>query len=454
MPAQDLSKLIKWLLQEPWSGFLQDIMGLHLGPAMTAFELEFEEIDEVLGGTWGATLWGVAFEDALTRRLDGRTPVEAYLERRGWTESTGTKRYLAALQTSVMSLYEVSELTPGRSFRARDLLRGGEPVLVAERSASRSLKTWDRIAARVVPQGDQMVLSGGLLAFTPEGCELLAEALQDAASPRKRRRSKPPPLAWTGPEDGLREAAPLFTVAWLFDALPRAMGLVQPGLLNSEGDEVVFHELTFRLAPRASATLLERRLQQLSALRQENETYWNWIGGPATGPAGTEKGLSWNVTLEDGSVVLGAVELKGRTLVLNVNSKARADRGQAMLQEALGGLLQAPLTKIQTIEQLRAAREDGPVPAAPDDIPPEVQTELVHAMLDKQYRALLDQPVPILGDVSPRAAAGSVKGREKVVAWLKHLENQSSHAGDRSDPMATYDFTWLWRELSVEHLRN
>ena len=213
MPAQDLSKLIKWLMQEPWGGFLQDIMGLHLGPAMTAFELEFEEIDDVLGGMWGATLWGVAFEDALTRRLDGRTPVDAYLERRGWTESTGTKRYLAALQTSVMSLYEVSELTPGQSFRARDLLRGGEPVLVSERSASRTLKTWDRIAARLVPQGDRIVLSGGLLAFTPEGCELLAEALRDAASPRKRRRSRPPPLTWTGTEDGLREAAPLFTLA-------------------------------------------------------------------------------------------------------------------------------------------------------------------------------------------------------------------------------------------------
>ncbi len=75
-------------------------------------------------------------------------------------------------------------------------------------------------------------------------------------------------------------------------------------------------------------------------------------------------------------------------------------------------------------------------------------------MLDKQYRALLDQPVPVLGDVSPRAAARSVKGREKVVAWLKQLENRSSHAGDRSDPMATYDFTWLWRELNVEQLRN
>jgi len=60
----------------------------------------------------------------------------------------------------------------------------------------------------------------------------------------------------------------------------------------------------------------------------------------------------------------------------------------------------------------------------------------------------------MLGDISPRAASRSAKGREKIAVWLKHLENRSRHADDRNAPMATYDFTWLWRELKVEHLRN
>lgn len=460
MPAHDLSKLTKWLAQEDWSPLFEEVMDEHFGPAMEAFDLEFEEIDEVLGGGWGMTLWGCAFEDVLTRSLDGRSPVDAYLQRRGWTESTGAKRYMTALQTSVMSLYEISDLTPGQSLRARDLIRGGEPVLVSERTATKTLKAWDRIACRIVPQGDGLIIAGGVLAFTLEGSELLMTALQDAitgpADPRRRPKADPPAartlFRWTGTDEQLQQTAPLFTTSWLFDVLPRALGLDEQTIQNSEGDEIVFHELTFRLAPKASSTLIQRRLQQLETLRGENDAYWNWIGAPAPTPAGTDKGLSWNVTLEDGSVVLGAIELKGRTLVLNVNSNARADRGQAMLEEALGGLLQAPLTKVQTIEQLRAERGEDPPPGDPE-IPPEVQTELVHATLDKQYRAIIDQPVPALGDVSPRAAARSAKGREKIAGWLKHLENRSSHAGDRSDPMATYDFTWLWRELEVEHLR-
>src|SRR4051812_28152923 len=158
-----------------------------------------------------------------------------------------------------------------------------------------------------------------------------------------------------------------------------------------------------------------------------------------------------------GEQLLGCrrIELKERTLVLSVNSAARAERRLAMLQGALGGQVGAPLTKIQTVEQLTAARGDDRSSTAPKaELPAEVQPQLVHAMLDKQYRAFLDQPIGMLGDVSPRAASRGAKGREKIAAWLKHLETRSRHAGDRNGPMATYGSTWLWRELKVEHLQN
>jgi hypothetical protein len=85
-PAHDLSNLIKWLSREDWWPLLEEVMDEHFGPAMEAFNLEFEEIDEALGGNWAITLWGCAFEDFLTRRFepDGRNPVEAYLQRRSW----------------------------------------------------------------------------------------------------------------------------------------------------------------------------------------------------------------------------------------------------------------------------------------------------------------------------------------------------------------------------------
>jgi hypothetical protein len=157
--------------------------------------------------------------------------------------------------------------------------------------------------------------------------------------------------------------------------------------------------------------------------------------------------------MDDGAVVLGNVELTGQTIALSVNSGARAERGQVMLATALAGLVGKPLTAIQSIEQMRAT-PGARAKRTAVSIPLEAQAELVHAAIDKQYRALLDEPVPMLGNVSPRTAARSARGRRNLAAWLKHLENRSRNAPASTDPMATYDFGWMWRELKIEKLRN
>ena len=87
------------------------------------------------------------------------------------------------------------------------------------------------------------------------------------------------------------------------------------------------------------------------------------------------------------------------------------------------------------------------------DLPVELQTELVHGALTDHYRKTIDEPIPALEDLSPRAAAQTAAGRRKVADWLKHLENQSKSGRPPDDPMASYDFTWLWRDLGLEKLR-
>jgi hypothetical protein len=57
----------------------------------------------------------------------------------------------------------------------------------------------------------------------------------------------------------------------------------------------------------------------------------------------------------------------------------------------------------------------------------------------------------MLGNVSPRAAAGTARGRRNVAVLLKHVENRSRNAPRANDPMASYDFTWLWQELKLEN---
>ncbi|WFS25027.1 MULTISPECIES: hypothetical protein [Rhizobium] len=76
------------------------------------------------------------------------------------------------------------------------------------------------------------------------------------------------------------------------------------------------------------------------------------------------------MTMEDGTPVLGSLEIKGRFLVLMVNSAQRARRGIELLQNVLGKMVHTPLTSIQTIEQAKQAYAGWKTTA--DDIPLEV----------------------------------------------------------------------------------
>jgi hypothetical protein len=188
--GHDLSGIIKWCAREDWRPRVDAVMAEHFEPAMKAFGLDFPKISQALGGTWAVTLWGCAFEDFLTRRFGpgDENPVEVYLRRRGWKEAVAARTYMIALRTSVMSLYEASDILPGQSFRARDLVRGGDLVVVSERTATRTLKTWDRIAARIVEHNGKMILAGGLLSFTLEASEGLFSRLRDQASDASAKR--------------------------------------------------------------------------------------------------------------------------------------------------------------------------------------------------------------------------------------------------------------------------
>ena len=448
--GHDLSGLMKFATRPEWRDHLGDALGDHLGPAMEEFDFEADELADIVGDHWAGVLWGCAFEDLLTRTVgpDGRNLVEEYLKRRGWNEAGPAKAYMRALRSSAMSLYEVSDIEPEAGFLARDLVRGGEPVRVSERSASRTLKQWDKIGARVVTAGGKHLLSGGVLSFTMEAADALMVGLARAEG--KRGRQDKLGLG----DDRLRELVPLISTAWLFDVVPRATGMaVSPTLHNSDGEEVVFHRVRFPFARGVTQAVIAERLGTVAQLRRENDRFWNWLGAKRGSGAGKSAGhLAWGVTMQDGTPVLGNVELKGRALMLAVTSTERAQRGTALLEQSLGELVGSPLTEIETIEQAMAARRDAPREPEPA-INPEVATPLVHAMLDRQYRATLDEPVGMLGDITPRAAARSKAGRERLAAWLKHLENRSGKQPDPNDPMENYDFTWIWRELDIENLR-
>mgnify|MGYP001232416955 CR=1 FL=1 len=465
--GQTIEGLINWVRREDWRAEMEAAFDHHIGAACRSADIDLDELAAIVGDNAVANLWGCAFEDFVSSGPEGRNAADEYLKRRGWKEPAGTRAYIQALRHSKMSLYEVSDIVVGESFLARDLVRGGEPVRVFERSATRSLSPWDRIAARVVTASGRTQITGALLAFDHQ---LAEKALASLDRVRKKARAEAVKLArslgrqmdedeiasMTGVDEVLAGSAFMFSNMWLDDVLRRTLNPTLPKLQNTDGDPLEFITLHFPLASKAGPKAVRMALDGVSSLRKENDVFWNWVETRTPAAKPMQKATpaqTFGTTMDDGATVLGNVELRGRVLTLSVNSEPRSVRGRALLEPVLAGLVRAPLTERQTVEQMMESRRDRGSPAVEESpLPPDELRSAVHQRMTDHYRETLDEPIPALGNRSPRKTAKTAKGRESVIAWLKMLENRTASLG-ADDPMASYDFTWLWQELGVEEQR-
>lgn len=447
--SHDLSGLIKYAGREPWKSRLDACLAEHLEPAADELGVDLVELLEIVGPQWEGPLWGCAFEDLLGREIDGQNLADDYLKRRGWNETAPVRTYVKALRETPMSLYEVSDIVPGQSMRLRDLLQDLEPVTVEERSASRTLRNWDRIATRLVRGNSRHVISGALLAFGPKASGQLISGLASISS-------RPDPgldFDVTDRAALLRYSAPLFTATWLMEAAG-AMQSVMPDLVNSDGDDILFHRLVFPLARGVTQKHLAGLLDTHGALSQESAKAWTWLEVKAAHPrkGGKARTKPLASAMDAGSAILGDLELSGRFLTIEVNSAQRAERAQQEFILLLGALVQPPLTEIRTVEQMMAELDDQ---HDPDDFGLDISSaemqRIAHEMTDRHYREVCDKPVPALGGKSPRQMARTKAGRVKLAEWLKYIENNTASSGNGQ--MAGYSFAWIWDELGVADLR-
>jgi hypothetical protein len=451
--AHRLKDLIAWARRAEWRGAMADALARHVALACAEADLEIEDLWDTLDDPDQGAVWGAAFEDLLASGLpDGRNLAEDYLQRRGWKEPAATREYIAGLRRATISLHEVSEVVPG------------EPVRVLERSGTRGLRQWDRVATRVFPLSEGAVISGTLLAFDRGTSESLLALLHGAGGDvaglpaglaEELARAAGTAGAVPSPEALLRHAAFAFTNAWLAALLRAGRESTTPEVFNSDGDPLRFVTLHFPLRPGVTLAAVRAALAAVPDLRRADTNFWNWLA-PAAKPgrrAGPRQGgLRLTTTMEDSGTVLGTVELAGRRVTLQVNSEARAARGRALLEAALQGLVRPPLMERQELEQVLAEqRASGPQPPS-SGLSPGEERAVLRQVMDEHYRGLLDQPIPALGGMSPRQAVRTAKGREKVVAWLKLLENHSARR-PAGDPLGGYDFGWMWHELGVAALR-
>lgn len=463
-----IHNIMGWADRPEWMDERSALLDAHLAPACDRLGIGREELSqEIEEYDFGAMLFGIMFEDLLSRRLppDEKNIVDEYLERRGWRESVPGQRYLKHLRDSVLSLYEVVEVSPGHHCDVCDLVRGGEDIRVHEHMGTQDLVKWDRIAARVLKSNGKNVFAGGLLPFSQEAARNLLTELTES---RKRFDKGPSRAADTATvarklsaenrdDRFLRDACPSFTSIWLIHTLER-LHTPLPELTNRDGEALMFTETRFPFLAEKLEDIAKRLDTAAEWERDSPHVHtWIWLPKRKANVETPQRGLALEPFRDGQQSIGGTLELTPRILTLTSNSMERATRGKNTLEALLHGLIGPALTTLQTPDQLMAendTRQHGADDREPKNtVDPEIAAAIIHNTLDQHYRRCLDEPIPALENKTPRQCATSKNGRDKVIEWLKHLENNELHLAAKSG-REPYNSSWMWDELKLTKYRN
>jgi hypothetical protein len=462
-----IRNLMDWAEQPEWREEQTAVFDAHLTPVCDRIDINQEElVQELEEHGYGGMLFGMVFEDFICRRLppDDKNIIDDYLKRRGWRESVPGRRYLQKLRDSVLSLYEVVAVAPGHHCDLRDLVRDGETFRVHEHMGTQNLVKRDRLAARVLNMNGQHIFSGGILPFPREASQSLLRVLTESRKQFKKELSRAAGKETMASissdnldERFLRDACPAFTSIWLLHTL-ESLHEPPPEMVNRDGEALIFTETRFPFL----VEQLEEIAQRLDAAPDwerdsPDEHTWIWLPAPDAVADKPQGGMTVDTLREGQYPISGTLELKPRVLMLTTNSMERAQHGQDVLETLLNGLVGPALSKLQTPDQLMAENErhqqgDGNRELT-DIIDPEIAAEIIYNTLDQHYRQCLNEPIPALDNKTPRQCTRSKKGREKVIEWLKHLENNELRRA-ASQGQEPYDSRWMWDELKLVKYRN
>jgi hypothetical protein len=445
--------ILKWAQRPEWRERFLAVLQEHVSDVLEEFEFDSMQdlFDELSDEAYVSDIMNQAIDDFLTRGGLENEPeniISEYLRRRGYRETEPARRYLEAISESVISIYEVVESVPGSHLVLRDRINGGDPIRVTERTASQQLVRWDRIGCRIVPRLHEFVILSTVLALDPDDADDLENQMISA------QRAGIEDLRETVPQASDEERrkiveflvssafAPIITSTWVAEVLS---ALEEPlsDIKNADGDDIVLVETRWpiRGAARAIEAALDRAQGQ--GLQREpaaESPTWRWSDDPSV-----EDAASPEPETDENS--LGMLRIEKAELVLHTDSKERASRGRALIEEALTDIIGPATDKLISVEELPEifARMGFGLPKEMGDlIPPEAEAEFKQT----HYRKWLDEPIPLLDGKSPREAARSPDLRPDLLALLKGLENVDAHrARDKGKPVPDYE--WLWRELNI-----
>jgi hypothetical protein len=350
----------------------------------------------------------------------GDRAIDIFIQERGNQLCAAELENLEALRTTAWySMFEVQEIKLDEGLELLDLATN-ERFFVKEKAATHQLTKYALNLAWIVELGDHYELTGSACMVPREHREPVLRAVKRDLS--KARRASP------GIADKvlLRKAIPGAQYA-----LRKAVNEWRPPkLVTMDGEDILFCEAVFDvLDAEAVCSKLENHPDF-----EENDGGFVWLDHAG------------RTNIGSGPILLGQIKFDDRRLVLETNSRERLERGKQVLGERLADVARHRIDSIKDVdialEEHRSSTDRKPTA---DEIPEDVQAELVSQFIQERMMAWIDEPVPMLGNKTPRQVARTKAGKEKVLAMLKDQE----HIAQRMPGGQLLDLSSVYRELKL-----
>jgi hypothetical protein len=366
------------------------------------------------------------------------TLAENYMQYHASALNSKEKRFIVAMQPTFYSFYSLLRVEKNKALHVKDILLGTTHTL-KERLGTQILKRGDIVFGRILTLDKQSIFVGMAPFTLPAGYH------HDLIDFKKWliEENNGKPLT----PDALRNKLECDLLDYFFAVLESAYNRTLPTLVNTDDELIQLSKTYFELALPPKDTLMMILSMTLS---NDPEEFLSVAERTAAGKIkqikcpwlqrGNKRHKSWENT------VLGHLIIEEKKLVLETNSQERAERGRALLIELLGAAITFQQTILEPLEKtLSQTTTKHSLPEQDLMQLPEVRTQLKN-MATTHWKTWFDEPIPVLDDKTPREAAKTEDGKERLEALLLQYERNDLEKGDH--PFAA-DINYLRRELGL-----
>jgi hypothetical protein len=360
-------------------------------------------------------------------RADGRPPARVWLDKADERREPDLKAWAEACLREPLTFLEVQSVSPGRGVEVKDLILDRQ-MFIHDSSLSQVARQWHVLLGKPVTVHEHTFLEGiGPTPFDPGFRNKSVDAMfASLRAERAKLQAGDSPLA-----DEL-------VVLGAYRRLVDAKRMPQPRKLqNTDGHPLVLCTSSYRVHDKRA---LADALRHLDGLELDEgagrKRSWTWT------KARNRLHAEWDNT------VVGRVVENGASIGLETNSVERDADLRSRLDRACGDAIEyvstdrKDATDPEVLQRLAPGLE-GPEEPANESLRSEVERDIVASFVEKHYAAWMDTALPALEDRTPRQAARTKAGRERVEMMIRGFEfHQLPGAG-------AYDFDRIRRELGL-----